>query len=121
MRRPAGLQAGRRVLFLLERHMARTAVDPIRSPRPPLCRRRRPSSGSSGYRASMSGHDHIMEKEANEFAMRLLVPTALLLKDMKGGIDLADDRAVEALAHRYRVPVAVMVLRIQQVSKEHKL
>lgn len=64
--------------------------------------------------------DHIMEKEANEFAMRLLVPTEFLLKDMEAGIDLTDDRAVERMAHRYRVPVAVMVLRIQQVSKEHK-
>lgn len=61
--------------------------------------------------------DSVENREANHFAIHLLIPTKFLLKDIEGGIDMMDDLAVKRLADRYRVPVAVMVLRLQEVLR----
>lgn len=55
-----------------------------------------------------------MHDEANAFAMELLMPFDLILRDA-ANIDLCDDGAVEKLAKRYRVPVAAMAARISEV------
>lgn len=56
----------------------------------------------------------IEEREANLFAMELLMPRAWLLADIEkmGGVDLEDDTAMTNLAKRYKVSVTVMALRI---------
>lgn len=61
-----------------------------------------------------------IEREANEFAMNLLVPTSFLKADLAkmGGIDIEDDKAVYKLAQKYKVSVQVMTLRIGQVLAE---
>ena len=60
--------------------------------------------------------------EANEFAMHLLVPTEFLRKDLiaMGGIDIADDKDLKILAHKYQVSQTIMALRIEQVIAESK-
>lgn len=59
--------------------------------------------------------DSVENREANHFAMHLLMPTKFLLKDIEGGIDLTDDAAVKRLADRYKVPVALMALRLREI------
>lgn len=55
----------------------------------------------------------VIEKEANAFAMELLMPEAFLREDIgQDGIDICDDVAVAKLAQKYRVPVNVMVGRL---------
>ena len=58
--------------------------------------------------------NEIMNKEANYFAMCLLMPEQFLRKDMVG-IDLTDDVAVGRLAKKYKVPAATMAFRIGQL------
>ena len=57
-----------------------------------------------------------MDREANEFAMQLLVPTDFLRADLEkiGGIDIENGKAVEKLAKKYRVSMQVMTIRIAQ-------
>lgn len=55
-----------------------------------------------------------METEANAFAMELLMPAHLVLRD-SANIDLCDDRAVEKLAKRYKVPTVTMAVRIGEL------
>jgi Zn-dependent peptidase ImmA (M78 family) len=62
--------------------------------------------------------DSVENREANHFAMHLLMPTEFLLKDIEGGIDLTDDAAVKRLAERYRVPASLMALRLRDVTTE---
>lgn len=54
------------------------------------------------------------EKEANAFAMELLMPTDWLLKDLKQ-IDIGDDKGVARLAKKYGVAKHVMAMRIGQL------
>lgn len=58
-----------------------------------------------------------IEREANEFAMHLLVPTEFLKRDLKalGGIDIEDDLQITQLAKKYKVSVQIMTLRIAQL------
>lgn len=56
----------------------------------------------------------IMEKEANYFAMCLLMPEEWLRKDMVG-LDITDDVAIARLAKKYKVPISVMAMRIGQL------
>lgn len=58
-----------------------------------------------------------MEIEANAFAMELLMPAHLVLRD-SSGIDLCDARAVEKLAKRYRVPTVTMAVRIGELRAQ---
>lgn len=63
--------------------------------------------------------DEQEEAEANEFAMHLLIPTNLLLAELKKikGIDLGGDgNEVKLLANKFKVPVAAMAVRIGQVT-----
>lgn len=59
------------------------------------------------------------EREANYFAMCLLVPEEFLRTEVKkmGGIDLCDDYALEKLAKKFKVSRTVMAVRIEQVFK----
>lgn len=62
-----------------------------------------------------------MEREANQFAMELLMPESILRKDIGvDGVDLFDTRAVKKLANKYRVPVEAMALRLGQLSLSQK-
>ncbi len=56
-----------------------------------------------------------MDAEANAFAMELLMPSEWLLRDMEG-IDLFDEKRLERIAKRYRVPVALMMLHLGKIS-----
>lgn len=60
---------------------------------------------------------HPMEVEANAFAMELLMPAHLVLRD-SAGIDMCDDKAVEKLAKRYRVPTVTMAMRIGELRAQ---
>lgn len=55
-----------------------------------------------------------IEREANIFAVELLMPTSFLERDIKalGGIDFADDEDIAKLAKRYRVSHSMMALRL---------
>lgn len=58
-----------------------------------------------------------IEREANAFAMELLIPTDFLKAELQkiGGIDIEDDPAIAKLAHKFKVSVQVMTLRLGQV------
>ena len=60
----------------------------------------------------------IDEREANLFAMELLMPCAFLLADIKkmGGVGIDDDAAMKKMANRYKVSVTVMAFRIGQLA-----
>ena len=59
----------------------------------------------------------IVDHEANDFALELLMPSDWLLRDAKG-LDLADDAGVLKLARKYRVPVSTLAYRIGQLRAE---
>ena len=59
-----------------------------------------------------------MDAEANEFAMCLLMPEALLRSDLEHKpVELAsdDDRNLQFLANKYKVPKMLMAIRIGQL------
>lgn len=59
------------------------------------------------------------EKEANYFAMCLLMPEELVRREvskMGGNFDLEDDKAMRALANKFGVSIAVMTIRLGQLS-----
>lgn len=56
----------------------------------------------------------VMQHEANQFAMELLMPAEWIMRDA-AGVDIADDEAVARLAKKYRVPVTAMAIRIGMV------
>lgn len=58
-----------------------------------------------------------MEREANAFAMELLMPFDLIAADCRD-IDLCDDQGIEKLARKYRVPNGAMATRINEVRSE---
>lgn len=58
-----------------------------------------------------------MDQEATAFAMELLMPEEFLRRDLvREKIDICDDRAIEKLAQRYKVPKSVMAIRIGQLT-----
>ena len=64
-----------------------------------------------------AGVDRI-EIEANTFAAELLMPTELLRSALKGrSVDLEDDRAVAALAKRFKVSDAAMRYRLSSLGE----
>lgn len=58
-----------------------------------------------------------MDREANTFAMELLMPAHLLKAEIKnlGGIDIEDDRKLAKLARKFKVSLQVMAVRIGQL------
>jgi Zn-dependent peptidase ImmA (M78 family) len=58
------------------------------------------------------------DREANAFAMELLMPEAWLRRDVSamGGIDIDDEKTVAKLAKKYRVSAGVMTLRLGELS-----
>ncbi len=61
-----------------------------------------------------------MEREANIFAMELLMPEAFLRADIpEGGVDVLDEVAVGKLAKRYRVPAVAMAARLLALELSH--
>ena len=65
----------------------------------------------------MTPEEETIEREANAFAMELLVPTAFLVAELMklGYFDLEDDAALEKLAKKFKVSVQVLTLRVGQV------
>lgn len=59
------------------------------------------------------------DREANEFAMALLMPEGLLRREVQriGGLDLCDDDAVKKLARMFGVPQALLAIRLGQLMK----
>lgn len=60
----------------------------------------------------------VEEREANYFAMCLLMPEEWLRADVEkaGGIDIGDDAAMAKLAKRYKVSVALLAIRLGQIG-----
>lgn len=58
-----------------------------------------------------------VEKEANIFAMLLLMPSQFIKEDMKSGIDLGSDTALDELAKKYDVPKIAIAARIGYYMK----
>lgn len=59
----------------------------------------------------------LRDAEATAFAMELLMPFDWIVRDA-ADLDLTDERGVEKLAKRYRVPTPVMAIRIGEVRRE---
>lgn len=61
----------------------------------------------------------VMEREANAFAMELLMPEKFLRADIKklGGIDIESDKRIAKLAKRYRVSEQLMSFRLAQLAQ----
>ena len=59
-----------------------------------------------------------MDREANAFAMELLMPEFLLLPELEkmGGCDIEDGKKLKRLADKFRVSPQVMAVRIGQLS-----
>ena len=72
-------------------------------------------------------NDEPMEhREANAFAMALLMPAEWIRRDVRavGGIDPDDQKAMRKMADRYGVSITLMAFRIgmlfgQSVGKSH--
>ncbi len=64
--------------------------------------------------------DQTQEREANYFAMCLLMPESFLRADLQkmGGIDLCDPDPLLKLAKRYGVSPAMMAIRIGMLFKD---
>lgn len=61
--------------------------------------------------------DDKMNIEATQFAFELLMPSDLLMKDIRrvGGIDPETDPNIKVLAKKYKVSEQLMALRIGQL------
>lgn len=59
----------------------------------------------------------IVDQEANDFALELLMPADWLLRDAHG-LDLTDDEGVAKLARKYKVPTAAMAYRLGELRAE---
>ena len=58
------------------------------------------------------------EIEANTFAAELLMPTDMLMAALNGrAVDLEDDKAIEALAKRFKVSEAAMRFRLDAIGE----
>jgi Zn-dependent peptidase ImmA (M78 family) len=53
-----------------------------------------------------------MDSEANVFAAYLLMPEAQFSAAIAGGINLDDDKWVERLAKKFRVPIGAVIFRL---------
>ena len=59
------------------------------------------------------------EREANYFAMCLLMPEQFVRDEIAkmDGLDLVDDRQLEKLAKKFKVSMGMMAMRLEQVFK----
>ena len=57
--------------------------------------------------------------EANEFAMELLMPTKLLLKDIGEGIEIGSDK-LKKLAMKYQVDREILTIRVGQLLERFR-
>jgi Zn-dependent peptidase ImmA (M78 family) len=58
-----------------------------------------------------------MNREANVFAVYLLMPAALFDPGVRDGLDLADDDWVDRMARKFRVPKAAVIFRLMLAAK----
>lgn len=60
------------------------------------------------------------DREANLFAMALLMPEAWVRREVqkRGPLDLCDDKKMEELAQVFGVPQTLMAIRIGQIFTE---
>lgn len=60
-----------------------------------------------------------MEREANHFAMELLMPTEFMEAEIAklGRFDIEDGKAIATLAKKFKVSVPLMTLRVGQMLK----
>jgi len=56
--------------------------------------------------------DKDLEREANVFALMLLMPQKMIMADIKAGIDLGSDDDFKALAKKYGVSKTALAARI---------
>jgi Zn-dependent peptidase ImmA (M78 family) len=70
-----------------------------------------------------AAQDSNIEREANLFAMALLMPEKWVRADVKkmGGVDIADGAEIEKLAKKYKVDATLMTMRIAQLYFGAKL
>lgn len=61
-------------------------------------------------------NDPAIENEANYFAMHLLVPTSMLLRECRE-VDLCDDTAIKKLARKFKVSETIMAFRLAEESQ----
>ncbi|MEE9395295.1 MAG: ImmA/IrrE family metallo-endopeptidase [Planctomycetota bacterium] len=61
-----------------------------------------------------------MEREANLFAMELLMPYDSVMQDLRemGKIDVENDPRIKGLARRYKVTEQLMTIRLAQLMKD---
>ena len=57
-----------------------------------------------------------MDKEANAFAMELLMPEAFIERDVARLEDQEVESAIDELAKLYQVPRTIMVIRLTQLG-----
>ena len=62
------------------------------------------------------------DHEANLFAMCLLMPEKLVRAEVArmGGVDLCDDEPLKQLAHKFRVSISLMAIRLGQLYPKFK-
>lgn len=63
-------------------------------------------------------HFEVEEKEANLFAMALLMPEDLVRQEvskMNTPLDLCDDKSIKRLADKFKVSKALMAVRLGQL------
>ena len=58
-----------------------------------------------------------MESEANRFAIELIMPEEFVLREIKGGINLFDENAIQALARKFKVTPYMMAARIGELME----
>lgn len=68
----------------------------------------------------MAQERSVEDREANYFAMCLLMPEAFVRREVAalGGVDLSDDKVLRALARKFQVSLGMMALRLGQLGLE---
>lgn len=60
---------------------------------------------------------HLRDQEANQFAVELLLPPAMLRADMpERGLDFEDDDGLQRLAERYQVSLQLLLRRLAELG-----
>jgi len=66
-----------------------------------------------------TGDQEREDREANLFAMCLLMPEAWVRREIEkmGGLDISDDKQLRVLAKKFQVGETLMAIRIGQIYK----